>query len=421
VHAVVGDPREASTLRAAGTARAAELFACYRNGTAGNVAVALRAAQLDRGRRAPLTAYVNVLDGELCVALRAHRIGLPDDPAFRLRFFTLEDIAARAVLDRYPAGEETASPQHTWLVGFQPISRAILVEMARRSPDTGAPVPVTVICPDGTGPVDDFLHQHPTVTLSCQVVPAGAVPELRPDQAVDRIVVALPDDEQTFRMALSLTQRTAGRRTAVAALVQDRSPFAEALTDGGDVADPDVYPTDPARDPYRRLAVLGVLDSGCDPDSIREDFDDRLARAVHTRYLETCAARGDSPQTNPSMVPWATLPPDLRASNLAQAADIGRKLQQVGCTVVPDTGETPAFAFTDEESEQLSRAEHERWMADRAAHGFVYGPVREGNRHPDLVEWEKLTDAAQDKDRAAVAHIPVMLARMGYAIIRTGR
>ena len=60
-------------------------------------------------------------------------------------------------------------------------------------------------------------------------------------------------------------------------------------------------------------------------------------------------------------------------------------------------------------------------MGERKGQGYVYGPVREGNQHPDLVDWEYLSDSAQNKDRDAIRELPMILWRAGFQILRRGR
>jgi hypothetical protein len=86
--------------------------------------------------------------------------------------------------------------------------------------------------------------------------------------------------------------------------------------------------------------------------------------------------------------------------------------------VTPESGTAPAFAFTDDEIQQLAQMEHERWMQERRAEGKVYGPIRAGNQHPDLVDWQYLSDTAQDKDRDAIRELPAILGEAGFQIIR---
>ena len=82
------------------------------------------------------------------------------------------------------------------------------------------------------------------------------------------------------------------------------------------------------------------------------------------------------------MGPWEELPPDRQRANLAQAKDIGVKLEAIDSIVVPRSAGAPEFAFTAEEIEQLAQMEHRRWVQDRQAEGYVHGLDRESGQHP---------------------------------------
>jgi RyR domain len=166
-----------------------------------------------------------------------------------------------------------------------------------------------------------------------------------------------------------------------------------------------------------RLTAIEVMREARVPAGIGEDVAEQLAQAIHQAYVDNSTARGDSPVQNPSMRPWDELPQDLRQSNLAQAADIGAKLDAIGSAVVPESA-APEFAFTQAEIELLARMEHERWVQERQARGHVHGPKREGNQHPDLVDWRHLSEDAREKDRDAVRELPVILRQAGFQIVR---
>ena len=167
-----------------------------------------------------------------------------------------------------------------------------------------------------------------------------------------------------------------------------------------------------------RLTIFEVIEEACVPKRIREDLADQLARAIHQAYVKNCEARGESPLVNPSMKRWEDLLDHLRQANLAQAADIGIKLSTIGCVVVPESATNPHFAFSDAEIELLAQLEHRRWMDERKGQGIVYGPVREGNQHPDLVDWQYLSEIAKGKDRDAIRELPMILWRAGFQILR---
>ena len=151
-----------------------------------------------------------------------------------------------------------------------------------------------------------------------------------------------------------------------------------------------------------------------------DDYSEPLARSLHSGYVATATARGDTPATNPAMVPWEELHEDLRRATIAQAADVGVKLREIGAIVVPESDATPAFAFTDQEIELLAQLEHERWMRPLLARGWVYERSRDGKHktHPYLVEWADLSEEAREKDRRAVRTLPAVLRDAGFQILR---
>jgi uncharacterized membrane protein len=146
-------------------------------------------------------------------------------------------------------------------------------------------------------------------------------------------------------------------------------------------------------------------------DYTNKQVTDRLARAIHQAYLEV-------PGSTPGMRLWEELSEELRASNRAQARHVGEKLAALGCIMVPTFDPALTFALDDDEVQLLARLEHERWMAERLAQGYAYGPVREGRFHPDLVSWEELSDEARAKDVEVVRNIPAMLASEGFQVLR---
>ena len=154
-----------------------------------------------------------------------------------------------------------------------------------------------------------------------------------------------------------------------------------------------------------------------------DDFAEQLARSIHQAYVAHAEQRGETEAVNPSMAPWNKLPEDLRQSNLAQAVDIGVKMEAIGATVVPGSDGTPRFSFTSQEIKRLAQMEHERWMRERISQGWKYGEPRDTARkiHPGLRDWSHLSDAEKEKDRDAVRELPVILHAAGFQIRRLPR
>lgn len=383
---VPGDPREPATLVAAGIAGARDLYACASR-SAVNAAVALAAGRLrsDTGRR--LSTFAQVRSDDLVEALRVRRLAVAQPETVTMDFFSLDDIAARLLLSRHPL-----PPGRTpVIVGFGPLGQAVL-RAVLRGPG-GAPQARTVL-------VASIAPATQISAAGARLDAASRGWEVRRGSETDGdgpVYVCLADEDDGVATGLRLGR--GGDREVVVCL-QRASPFAEAL------------------DSDARLKIFGVLDEACREEAIAGDsIVSRAARAIHERYRTEAAARGEVEATNPSMAPWPDLTEALRQSNVAQAEHIGVKLGAIdaGLTTVP----TPApFAFADGEIERLARMEHARWVEERTAAGFRWGPRRDGREHPDLKDWPDLSHESREKDVDAVRHLPELLASEGLYIQR---
>jgi hypothetical protein len=121
---VFGNPTDADTLRAAGLRRADVLYACAELSTT-NAATALRAREMSQAQGRALVTFAQVRDAEVCMALRARRIGARDDLRFRLDFFSMEDTVARVLLDKHPLAPEGTWPAQVVIIGFGRLGRAL--------------------------------------------------------------------------------------------------------------------------------------------------------------------------------------------------------------------------------------------------------------------------------------------------------
>jgi uncharacterized membrane protein len=163
-------------------------------------------------------------------------------------------------------------------------------------------------------------------------------------------------------------------------------------------------------------------------DYVNVQVSERLAEAIHDAYgavhevgAQAAVAPSQVPAGTLSLGPWAELPEEFKESNRAQAREIGEKLAVIGCLMVPVFDPVQGFSFDDEEVQVLARLEHERWMGERVAQGFEFGPVRGERTRPDLVPWDRLSDEARLRNTQTVRRIPDMLARTGFQVLRHGR
>ena len=400
---IAGDPSDLHTLRAAGIARSSVIYACSDH-SATNAATALCARAFAKENGRPLLVHALVRDPDICTALRARRIGVPSDRRLRLEFFSIEGLAARALFDRhpYPVGESS----RVVIVGFSRLGRAMLHEVALRHAAGNSKMSVTIVGGQDT-PADlvSFAEEYPIVSRGCDVTFQPTL--LKTEQGITTmILVCSPSNDEALRIGLNALPLLVNASDRTVICMSELSPFGRTFSD--DLLD----------DVQRRLSIFDVLEEACMPDQISNDLTDQLARSIHLAYLDGCRQRGETPEQNPSMRPWPELPDVLKDANFAQAGHIGTKLDAIGCVLIPESSTIGEFTFEDGEIEHLAKLEHRRWMQDREEHGIGYGRVRDERHHPDMVDWDSLSDSAKDKDRDVVKNMPCILRQAGFQILR---
>ncbi len=141
-----------------------------------------------------------------------------------------------------------------------------------------------------------------------------------------------------------------------------------------------------------------------------------LSRQTHEAWLRA-QSRTDR---KPAMVSWEELAEEYRESNRAQARDMLRKLDVMGYRCVPQEANSPPVTFTDDEIERMAIMEHDRWMKEKMAAGWTYGPERNNalKIHPLLVPYHHLDEKAREMDRDPVRMIPEWLGRVGFGVVK---
>jgi hypothetical protein len=155
-----------------------------------------------------------------------------------------------------------------------------------------------------------------------------------------------------------------------------------------------------------------------------------LAEAVHKIYCEGLTARGyqynpvtdEKRKTNNNLLPYAELPEDFKEANRLNVRDIPTKLAVAGYIMIPARSNEPPFKFPGASLEELAEAEHVRWMQSKFDEGYAYAPETDKAKKLNkcLVPWKELPEEEKEKDRDLIRGIPEILARAGYAIVKTG-
>jgi len=144
-----------------------------------------------------------------------------------------------------------------------------------------------------------------------------------------------------------------------------------------------------------------------------------MGAAIHARFLE----ENRWSTTDPAMLPWELLRPDLKGSNLEQAAYIEEALRRNGYDIQAVKGKPRRIKFSNDEIEAMAEMEHGRWVIERLRSGWRYGSKRDAaaKKNPCLVAWKDLPESAKQWDRDAVRAWPEILAEVGLEVCRQRR
>ncbi len=156
---------------------------------------------------------------------------------------------------------------------------------------------------------------------------------------------------------------------------------------------------------------------------------EKLAEAAHETFCEGLRVQGYiyGPQTDPegkthsSLKPYQGLPEYEKESNRENVRDIANKLAAIGYVMIPARSNEPPFDFPGDDLEFLAEMEHKRWMREKINTGWKYAPntKKEEKLHSALLKWDELPEGEKEKDRALIQQIPNILAKAGYAIVKS--
>lgn len=143
-----------------------------------------------------------------------------------------------------------------------------------------------------------------------------------------------------------------------------------------------------------------------------------IAKWIHHDYNEKRLI--EYPDRSLEYPTWECLTQDLKYSNIMQAMDIPNKLRAIGYHIGREGEGSVVEEFTEEEILYMAILEHQRWMDERAANGWIWGPEKDVEKRisPHMVEWDKLSDEIKQYDIEAVENTIQWLDRVGLKVLR---
>jgi hypothetical protein len=156
---------------------------------------------------------------------------------------------------------------------------------------------------------------------------------------------------------------------------------------------------------------------------------EKLAEAAHDVFCQGLRAQGyklgpkkdDKLKISDMLRPYAETPEHEKEQNRSNVRDLANKLALIGYVMVHARSNELPFDFPGDDLEMLAKIEHDRWMAQMLRDGWQHARKTDRSKklHDALLQWDKLSKKQKDKDRDLVRGIPRILAKAGYAIVKS--
>lgn len=409
-----GDPSDGEILRRARVDRAKYIIAALDDDSA-NAAVALAARELIKGKGGrPITGYVHIVDRVLCNLLKAdYEFNRKASDRLRLEFFNSYDDASRALIMEYPPFENGGTS--IAIVGMGKFGESLAIRVASgwllNEGRKGKRLSIIVLDQGAAKKLSDLSLHYPLLDSVCEFIACDMeplYPGVLSQQNPSIVYVCQDRDSETLSTAIALRKAMPG--TTVVACLGRNSGLAKLVDHIGH------------EQGLQGLRFFSQIDAASKPEIVMGGTREAIARSIHVEYIRSQASHGFTPEENPSMVSWETLPETLRESNRHNADHVLVKLAAMGCGIELLTDPAALdFKFSGEEIEKMAVIEHDRWCDERLGQGWKYAPGPkdiEKKTSPYLVHWDQLSDEIREYDRNVIRGLPVALARAGFQIYR---
>jgi hypothetical protein len=428
---LMGDAADPQLLRKARIFRAQRIIAvCGNDGV--NAEVALHARQLVEARNGrALLCLAHIVDLQLWWLLRERELRMGTVNSFRLSFFNIYQSGARALLYDYPPLKEGAPKgniPHMLVVGMGRLGESLVINAAKGWRNSGnienGRLRISIVDMMASSKKETLCARYPQLEDACELrafdMEAGSAEFALGDYLygqngkceITGIYICLGDETAALTAALKLNRRLKPQDIPIVVRMKLNAGLSKLLQEtGGDDAG------------QGHIHAFPLLERTCVPEFIwGGSTNEMLARAIHGDYVRNALKRGDTPQSNPSIVPWEKLSGNLKESNRNQAEYITSKLRQFGYDFDMATDwDLPLLKFLPEEVEEMAKLEHTRFVDERVRNGWKLGPAKDDVKKisPTLIPWDDLSEVEKDKDRDPVRAIPALLAKAGYTVYRS--
>ena len=408
------------TLMRARMERASHLI-CLLGDDSQNLRTAFQAFQLTRERRnGRLNCMLHLNSPELLRLVKASELNAHADVPFNLQTFNPYEHAARWLLyeerDGHPDAHAMQVLSHMLIIGMGRLGEQIMLQAAHNwyMRKRRGKLRVTVLDREAQQKMALMLQRYPRLADVCLIKPQklelGSNENLRAallhaanEDPVQCVYVCLGDALLSLQVCLGLLQIPVYANIPIHARLAAESGLSGLLDQPLGINQQE-----------GRLKLFDLYESACSADVVLAGTHERLARGLYANYQ---AGKGSTSDKEDQPQPWEQLSEPEKEDNRRQARHIQHLLGACDYRITTLTDWDAAnMRFEDTEVLHMARMEHDLWRQSKQQDGWRLGAQRDNDKrtHPDLVDWEELPPAEQEKNLHFIRRLPGLLAELGF-------
>lgn len=426
---VTGDATDKKILEQACVSSAQDLYIATGNDEV-NAKIIAQVSELVRDRTIPLKCHVHIVDPNFTNLLHAPQVSVQSASGLDIKFLNLYQIAsfwyAEKLPDLLPLSLGT-SGAHFLVVGVGRMGESLIFELAKRSQQQyfgGKPherIRITIIDREAARKKALLESRYARLSEYCEII-AFDMELFSPEfyqrrylegtgcsHPLNAVYICTADESLNFSTGLYLNQKLKDCTIPIIMRTAYETGFAHFFNE---IAGKQT-------DDYKNLRAFPLVSFSSFIDSAA-DMNELIARTLHRNYVfMRLDEDGARPGSEASLMPWDSLNEDFKEANRDQAAHIECAVNAVGYSIISRASwDEPLTVFSEEETEQMSITEHQRWWNNRADNGWTFGPKKDTEKKisPYLVPWDHLDEKIKDYDRKFVRSYPRILAMLDLTL-----
>ena len=158
-----------------------------------------------------------------------------------------------------------------------------------------------------------------------------------------------------------------------------------------------------------------------DPEHLFEWRQELLARVLHSDYRRRLFNNAPSTTEPSDLPPWDELSDEEKAQDRARAHLLFQRLENFGYAIEGSLRwDLTPLLLPERDLDSLAKDEHQRWLSLKQAQGWSRGKHKDPGAkiHPDLIEWDGLSEESRGYNRDVAREIPATLASLGVRVER---